>query len=171
MTTSYQTPGVYFEWVDSSQRGITAIPTDIAAFIGLAERGPLHQPRRVYSWQQFQSLYGAFIPGGYLAYAVKAFFENGGRRCDVIRVANAPTAVSANADLLGEDGAPTLTIRASSPGVWGNALQVRLGRGQATATQSSGPQDPAGTSLRVQSVVGFTPGTLVRLFQQDAGGN
>lgn len=170
MSTSYQTPGVYFEWVDSSRRGITAIPTDIAAFLGLAERGPLHEPRRVHSWQQFQSLYGRFIPGGYLAYAVKAFFENGGRRCEVIRIADADTAVAAAAPLTGEDGAPTLAIRASSPGVWGNALQVRLGRGQATATRSSGPQEPAGGSLRVLSVVGFTPGTLVRLYQQDAGG-
>ncbi|MFQ5857717.1 MAG: phage tail sheath subtilisin-like domain-containing protein, partial [Anaerolineae bacterium] len=84
---TYLTPGVYFETVDVSRKGITAIRTDIAAFVGIAERGPLHEPTRVDSWEQFRSAFGGFIPNGYLAYAAKAFFENGGQTCYVVRVA------------------------------------------------------------------------------------
>src|SRR5689334_11720353 len=83
----YLTPGAYFEWVDESAKAISPLRTDVAAFVGVAERGPLHWPARVISWQQFQSLFGTFIPNGFLAYAVKAFFENGGRECQVVRVA------------------------------------------------------------------------------------
>jgi phage tail sheath protein FI len=84
---TYVTPGVYFEAVDASRLGIAAVRTDIAAFIGIAERGPLHLPLAVSTWKQFQSVFGGFIPNGYLAYAVKAFFENGGRTCYIVRVA------------------------------------------------------------------------------------
>lgn len=64
---TYLTPGVYYEPVDTSRGRLTAVRTDITAFIGLAQRGPLHTARRIDSWQQFQTLYGDFIPGGYLA--------------------------------------------------------------------------------------------------------
>src|SRR5256885_10385642 len=77
----YLTPGVYFETVDASRREIRAIRTDIAAFVGISERGPLNLPVRVNSWEQFQSVFGNFIPNGYLAYTAKAFFENRGPKC------------------------------------------------------------------------------------------
>jgi phage tail sheath protein FI len=84
---TYFTPGVYYESVDLDSSQINALRTDIAAFIGIAERGPLQTPTQVTTWQQFQSVFGNFISQGYLAYSVKAFFENGGARCHVVRVA------------------------------------------------------------------------------------
>lgn len=87
---TYLTPGVYFEKVDASREVAAAIRTDIAAFVGISERGPLHTPVRVNSWEQFQTAFGNFIAQGYLAYTVKAFFENGGRTCYVVRVAATP---------------------------------------------------------------------------------
>ena len=104
---TYLTPGVYFEAVDTTRGNITAIRTDIAAFVGLAERGPLDDPWPVDSWRQFQTLFGGFIGGGYLAYAVKAFFENGGRRCYVVRVAD-DKALAASGQIPGRDGTATL---------------------------------------------------------------
>lgn len=166
---SYQTPGVYFEWADSTRRGITAIRTDIAAFIGLAQRGPLHRPLPVESWRQFQAMFGQFVPYGYLAYAVKAFFENGGDRCFVVRIA-APDAATAAGEFLGIDGAPTLRVLAASPGRWGNRVQVRLGAGLSAATQTTGPQPTDGSASVVGGTVGFAVGTLVRLFQANASG-
>lgn len=80
------TPGVYFQTV-TPERPIAAIPTDIAAFIGIAVSGPLHQPVRLESWAQFQTVFGPFTGQGYLAYSVKAFYENGGRTCWVVRIA------------------------------------------------------------------------------------
>lgn len=164
---TYLTPGVYYEPVDTSRGRLTAVRTDITAFIGLAQRGPLHQAKRVDSWQQFQTLFGNFIAGGYLAYSIKAYFENGGRRCYVVRVA-ADDAATANGQLLGRDGNPTLQITASSAGSWGNRVQVRLANGRSRATQTLGTQPADGAASVVTSVVGYTVGTLVRLFQKPA---
>ncbi|MCB8986640.1 MAG: phage tail sheath family protein [Ardenticatenaceae bacterium] len=165
---TYLTPGVYYEPVDTSRGRLTAVRTDITAFIGLAERGPLHTARRVDSWQQFQTLYGDCIPGGYLAYSAKAYFENGGRRAYIVRVA-ADDAQTAVGNLLGRDGNPTLTIAASSAGGWGNRLQVRLANGRSRATTTHLTQPADGSASDVASIVGFPVGSLVRLFQKPGG--
>jgi hypothetical protein len=43
--------------------------------------------RRLTSWAEYQAIFGSFLANGYLAYAVRAFFENGGDTCYVVRVA------------------------------------------------------------------------------------
>ena len=67
---------------------MTPLRTDIAAFVGIAERGPVDVPVPVESWQQFVSWFGGCTRVGFLAYAVRGFLENGGRRCWVVRVAS-----------------------------------------------------------------------------------
>src|SRR4051794_27606685 len=106
---SYFTPGVYFERTDAVVPAITALRTDIAGFVGIAERGPLHRALPVQSWRQFQATFGNFIGAGYLAYAVKGFFENGGRKCYVVRVADRDLAESAS--VLLSDSQPVLVNR------------------------------------------------------------
>src|SRR5262245_51501339 len=81
------TPGVYYQTVDASDTEVAGVRTDVAGFVGIAERGPLDTPVPVESWRQFQAHFGGMTGRGYLAYAVRAFFENGGRRCWVVRVA------------------------------------------------------------------------------------
>ncbi|HTS36402.1 MAG TPA: phage tail sheath C-terminal domain-containing protein [Candidatus Solibacter sp.] len=73
--------------------------TDIAGFVGVAERGPLPEdfaPEKfdgtqaivkVNSWREFVTTFGSFREYGYLAYAVRAFFENGGDQCYCARIA------------------------------------------------------------------------------------
>src|SRR5215472_1856667 len=58
----------------------------VAAFLGIAERGPLYVARRLTNFTQFRELYGGFVPYAYLAHAVFGFFANGGRECYVIRI-------------------------------------------------------------------------------------
>lgn len=94
----YQTPGVY-RVPQAPPRSLTPVRTDIAAFIGYAERGPLppasvpldFQPEtvalKIAGWQAYQAVFGSFHSNGYLPFAVRAFFENGGRECYVVRVA------------------------------------------------------------------------------------
>ncbi len=100
--------------------------TDIAGFVGIAVRGPLHRPVRVESWTQFVSTFGGHTSQGYLAYAVEGFLANGGRACWVVRVADPRRARPA--ELLLHDGAgrPSLRLRASSPGIWGRRVTVVL---------------------------------------------
>jgi uncharacterized protein len=86
--TVYQPPGVYFERLDAAAPGIAAVRTDVAGFVGLAERGPIDRAVPIQSWRQFQAHFGGFTGTAFLAYTVRAFFENGGRRCWVVRVAS-----------------------------------------------------------------------------------
>ena len=89
MFATEQAPGVYYQTVDAGSPPAAPLRTDIAAFVGIAERGPVDVPVPVESWQQFVSWFGGCIGTGYLAYAVRGFLENGGRRCWEVRVASA----------------------------------------------------------------------------------
>ena len=116
---SYVTPGVYYETLDEQHKTVAGIRTDIAAFIGLAERGPLHYPTIIRSWEQFESTFGAFIANGYLAYSVKAFFENGGQVCYVVRVAAKEIATQSNPEVvqpIGRLSSILLSVRDFVPG-------------------------------------------------------
>jgi uncharacterized protein len=75
------------------------VRTDIAAFLGFAERGPVARlPQdqtiaattavlRLTSWKEYEAAYGYLTTVGYLPYAVKAFFANSGSTCYVARIA------------------------------------------------------------------------------------
>ncbi|MGE3312617.1 MAG: phage tail sheath C-terminal domain-containing protein, partial [Limisphaerales bacterium] len=99
----YRDPGVPL-------RALTGVRMDVAAFVGVAPRGPareqvldpilrncrpdprvLRQLRRtvpyaVESFDEYRRLYGGFGGPGLLPYAVAAFFDNGGRRAYIARV-------------------------------------------------------------------------------------
>ena len=93
MLTDLRTPGVYYQAADAGGPEVTPLRTDIAAFVGIAERGPIDLPVPVQSWRQFASWFGDVVPTGYLGHAVRAFFENGGVRCWVVRVVSCSAVV------------------------------------------------------------------------------
>ena len=124
-------PGVYVEEVPSGVRPIAAASTSIAAFIGVAERGPVGEAVKMFNFTEYQSRYGGFIPNSFLSHAVYQFFNNGGTQCYVVRVAST-NAVAANIvlrDRAATNQQASLTIAASSPGVWGNQLAVVITNG------------------------------------------
>ena len=124
MPAAYQTPGVYVEWLDRSGQQVVVGRTDVAGFVGLAERGPLHLAVKIESDQQFFSVFGGPIADGYLAYAVTGFFENGGRTCWVVRAADTTDATPASL-LLTVPGRPApIGIVATSNGAWGNQIEI-----------------------------------------------
>jgi uncharacterized protein len=128
----YSTPGVYFEWQDAAAHNIRPARVDIAGFVGIAERGPLHRPERIESWNQFTSTFGRHTSQGHLAYAVQGFFANGGRACWVVRVADPEWARPARLDIVAEEfEGRMLRLTAASEGVWSHTLDVtvlRLGK-------------------------------------------
>jgi phage tail sheath protein FI len=100
---TYLTPGIYRTTPAPPPPPLTLVRTDIAGFVGFAERGPLPEDfapgvdaalvaRRLTGWAEYQAAFGSFLANGYLAYAVRAFFENGGDTCYVVRVAATATA-------------------------------------------------------------------------------
>lgn len=121
----YLTPGVYVEFRDAAPPVIRRVRTDITGFVGLAERGPLNEPVQIESWRQFQARFGSFVPYSFLAYAVKGFFENGGRTCFIVRIAG-PTAAKAERTLKNSTGADVIKILAANEGNWGNEIAITL---------------------------------------------
>jgi phage tail sheath protein FI len=116
------TPGVTFEWHDAALPAIGPLRTDIAGFVGIAQRGPLHKAVKVQSWTQFASVFGGPMPQAYLAYSVDGFFANGGDTCWIVRVADPDLATTATLDIVDGAGTRLLNISAGSPGTWGNGI-------------------------------------------------
>jgi phage tail sheath protein FI len=165
---TYTTPGVYYQRIDATAPAISAIRTDVAGFVGLAVSGPLDTPVPVQSWKQFQAYFGGFSGGAFLAYAVRGFFENGGRRCWVVRVAsNDPVggALPATLELASTTpGRSVWKINASSPGTWGNSLTLSLR--ETHQAQSTGRLDKDHPErLTVSSTTGFSRFSMVQLSQ------
>lgn len=132
MAGTYLHPGVYIEEVSGGARPIEAVGTSTAAFIGIAERGPTNEARFVTNFTEFEQIYGWYVRDGdigtsYLAYSVNQFFQNGGRSCYVVRVEDQATI--AELELSTDDGVKTMTIRAVSPGSWGNGLRIGIAPG------------------------------------------
>jgi Bacteriophage tail sheath protein len=115
-------PGVYIEELSSGQHTITGVATSIAAFIGWAPQGPTTEAVMVQSFPEFQSIFGTFVPGVYLAYAVSQFFQNGGQQAYIVRLVGSTAAPASEPWPTGSG----VTLYASNPGVWGNSLVVTL---------------------------------------------
>lgn len=122
MATSYRTPGVYVEWLDANPQHLELGRSDVAGFVGVAERGPVQTPVKIESYRQFLTTFGEPVPYAYLAYAVAGFFENGGRTCWVVRVADPERAAPARARLL--VGGRVYALEAWSPGAWGDSVEI-----------------------------------------------
>lgn len=118
-------PGVYFEQTDPPPRRAVEGRTDIAGFVGVAERGPLHVPVRVESTSQYETRFGGPTPAGFLWYAVRGFFANGGRTCWIVRV-GVPSDARASAVLVDQDGTPAFRVSARDPGPGAERLTVRV---------------------------------------------
>src|SRR5690242_10446901 len=89
----YLAPGVYVEETSFRSKSIEGVSTSTAGFVGPARFGPVSgDPELITSLADFERIYGglddlSFGPN-YLAHAVRAFFEEGGRRLYVSRVFN-----------------------------------------------------------------------------------
>jgi len=76
------------------ERLIERAPSGVTAFIGRTLKGPLDSPVCIGSFAHFERIFGGLWQPSTLSYAIEQFFENGGQRAIVVRVANgakAPT--------------------------------------------------------------------------------
>ncbi len=102
--------------------GLTGVPTSIAAFVGRAWLGPLDQPILIESFLEFERQFGGLWQKSTLSFAVRQFFENGGRKTFVVRVATRCGEQVAKAAIVTLDNGET--FRATSPGSWGLNLKI-----------------------------------------------
>jgi hypothetical protein len=140
LLTGTRLPGITFLPAPTTV-GDELPPLDVAAFVGFAERGPLHLPVAVEDLATYRAIFGGDLAlareaGGRIAYAhlpeaVRSFFANGGRRCIVVRVAGEaatrsrfrlPGVVALDAD----DGEARglATVAAAWEGAWSGRLQL-----------------------------------------------
>jgi phage tail sheath protein FI len=171
----YLSPGVYIEEIPGI-KPIAGVGTSTAAFVGIAEKGPINSPQLITNFSQFLDTFGGFSPKAHLAYAVRHFFTERGTRCYVIRafkLSASPSATNPKPDV----AAVTLRVTESPPGnivmhvfaanegAWGNNIFVKA------EEAGFNPADPANTARRFRLRVllkerGAPEPTLVETFDQ-----
>ena len=67
---------------------IARLPSAVTAFVGRTLKGPVHRPVTVASFAEFQHVFGGLWQPSALSYAVEQFFDHGGGRAVIVRVAN-----------------------------------------------------------------------------------
>lgn len=143
--TSAALPGVSLTFVP---RGSDTEPlrTDVAAFLGRTRRGPVGTPVRVESWNDVVGAFGPPDGSAATPYALRGFFENGGRTAWVLRV-------SGPAETAGAEWVDGWRVVATSPGTWANGGRVTI------RYQASSVAGPPTITVRV-----LVPGERTEIF-------
>ena len=132
--TTYSHPGVYIEELPGPQL-ITAASTSNTAFVGRTETGTPGEPVLITSWNAYQSTFGSFTWGTQTAFAVYAFFAQGGSIAYV-------TPAVAEGEQTAKVTMGTLIIAAASAGSWGNELAVQITNSPPTPSAATGTTNP-----------------------------
>ncbi len=131
-TLSY--PGVYVEEIPSGVRTIVGVSTSNTAFIDFFPKGPVGQPVRITSFEDFTRNFGGLHPLSEASYAIKQYYLNGGQIAFVVRAQPVGQGVDAprKAQIkLTDDGSPesanvVFIVEAVNEGDWGNRIQVAV---------------------------------------------
>lgn len=119
-------PGVSIQTaVRVGPNAATAVETSQAFFVGKAARGPVTEAKLVTSLEEFQAIYGGYASYSYLHPSVQTFFEEGGTRAYIARVAGSGHSTgSITLSAGGVGGANLMTITANGPGAWSSGITV-----------------------------------------------
>jgi len=113
MAVSTTYPGVYIQELPSAVHAITGVATSIGAFVGYTARGIDERAEQIFSFSDYERLFGGLASDSELSYAVQQFFANGGNQAWVVRVPR----IGASGAAVVFDG---LTFTALSSGSWAN---------------------------------------------------
>ncbi len=123
----YLAPGVFVEETSFRQKSIEGVSTSTTAFIGPTRFGPeTGEPPLLTSFSEFERIYGGIdqlqfsneeLTHNYIAHAVRAYFEEGGRRLYVSRVVDS-SATHASATIMTSPS--VISFEARHPGAAGN---------------------------------------------------
>lgn len=136
---TYLSPGVYVEETPLTP-SIAGVGTSTAAFIGVSDGAnmpvdpagnsyvlvPAGEPFLVTNWEQFKRQFGDFDAGNlFLAHSVYGFFNNGGGRCWVARVASVDDAAEVGDVLTKLEAIDEIAI-AAAPGALTDAVRTAI---------------------------------------------
>ncbi len=126
--TSY--PGVYVQEAPSGVHAISGVATSVAAFVGMCPSGPVNVPTRIFSYREFEGLFGGAAVVGEMPDQVRQFFLNGGSQAWIVRNAKGATDganLKARSTLLAEDFTQkVLIVTAKDAGSDGNLIRVEI---------------------------------------------
>jgi uncharacterized protein len=158
----YQHPGVYVEEVPSSSRPVESASTSTALIVGYAVKGPVNEPTFMLSFDQYVNVFGGINdfhgvtpPVDHMGHAAKAFFQNGGSKAYVVRLAAShPTdparqTSNASAKLFVPPATGTInyhTLTAKNPGTWANGINLDV-----SETTASSNNKPARYSVTIST--------------------
>ena len=143
-------PGTYIEVRAEGLLTIGAVPVGNIGIIGTAEKGS-DEVEILSSLAEGQAIFGRTgvwdpsADGGNLnlVRALKLLFDNGARTVYAQRVFDDTSASAATYQILNEDNGPVLTLKAKTPGTWGNRLQIKVEKGDARELISNERITPA----------------------------
>jgi phage tail sheath protein FI len=119
MATSPTYPGVYIQELQSPVHPITGVATSITAFVGYTRTGIDNRAQTIFSFSDFERLYGGLAANSELSYAVQQFFQNGGAQACVVRTPGLSVGAAAASV---QFGAFTFTALSSGAAANGNLL-------------------------------------------------
>jgi phage tail sheath protein FI len=162
----YLAPGVYVEEVSFRSKSIEGVSTTTTGFIGPARYGPLDlEPDIITSLGEFKRVYGdgqqlkfgtsGSLMHNFLWHAVRAFFEEGGKRLYVVRVFKPRSGSDGIASASIGSGASGIEVRARFPGFAGNT-RVRLTLRMGQSILGGEPGKPTVGALRDDDIVHIT---------------
>jgi hypothetical protein len=117
-------PGIYVNDQQYSMNPLHINTRVLSAFVGISERGPLHTPILIKSFDEYMKTFGAFDTAGNLPLSVYSYFKCGGSECIIVRAANEKHAKKARIQIPCGNG--HVIFEALSEGVWGNNIQIRI---------------------------------------------
>lgn len=168
----YLHPGVYIEETSYRSKSIEGVATSTTGFVGQAAFGPVSGvPTLVTSFEEYQRTFGDIgdldlnigSTTNYLAHAVRAYFDNGGKRVYISRVfkpTGTTTVPPADTDIRAAcaDGATSFAGGASFRARWpGQAGELDV-----TVRQVEGRNLLVTTGVGAPRVSGLRKGDLVR---------
>ena len=109
-----------------SIRSLSSIPTGLAAFVGIAKRGPVGVATLVTSFEEYVRIYGSYDANADMTLAVDAFFRNGGRSAFITRTVHytdvtnfsSQTGLKSSYTIVDRGGAATAAQVDSAAGPW-----------------------------------------------------
>ena len=125
---SYLHPGVYVEEIPSGSKPIEGVATSVAAFVGKATKGPVGKAELVQSFDDYNNQYGDIASeNDAMGLAVQSFYLNGGKSAFICRLIGDGSSASLSAVAgQGTGSDSVITITASSEGVWGDEVYIRV---------------------------------------------
>ncbi len=168
-------PGIYQSFDPVVPPAMSISNTRIAGFVGTTYKGPMNEPTRLTSYDDFLELFG-YSAESYTSDSIYGFFKNGGTDCWVVRVAHAAPAGeqpgaehAACAEQVQTDDwdKPSLRIRALDEGTWGNTIWFRCVHAPGSQALLTRDLDIGSGEAHVNSTRGFEVGAAVRIFDRE----